>query len=146
MRTVNSRISLRNIHLNFWPNFQDSCANSLHYNIITRHLYAAVRRMAAFQIPENKTSDRRRESDRRFQNRFPARSYAYLHAATGAVLSECLVKDISEIGARIILPTAARLPKQIMFRITGEVTPMSASVVWQAGTKCDLKFNESSCV
>ena len=97
--------------------------------------------MAAFQMPENKTSDRRRGSDRRFQNRFPARSYAYLHAATGAVLSECLVKDISEIGARIILPTAARLPKQIMFRITGEVTPMSASVVWQAGTKCGLEFN-----
>jgi len=102
--------------------------------------------MRAFQILAKKTSDRPRESNLRSQNRIPARYYAYLHAATGAVLSECLVKDISESGARIILPEAANLPKQIMLRVTGEATPMSASVVWQAGTKCGLEFNDAGFV
>ena len=102
--------------------------------------------MKAFQMLEEKTSDRPRESDLRSQNRIPARYYAYLHATTGAVLSECLVKDISETGARIMLPDAASLPKQIMLRVTGEATLMSASVVWQAGTKCGLEFNDAGFV
>jgi len=120
--------------------------NSLHYAIIINHLQAALRRMAAFQILENKTSDRPREFDRRSQNRFPARYYACLHGATGAVLSECLVKDISEIGAGIILPKASSLPQQIMLRVTGKATPYSALVIWQAGTKCGLQFNDAGCV
>lgn len=102
--------------------------------------------MKAFQILGIKTSDYERDSDQRSRNRIPARYYAYLHAATGAVVSECLVKDISETGARIILPKAASLPKNIMLRVTGEVTPMSASVVWQAGAKCGLEFNDAGCV
>ena len=91
-------------------------------------------------------TNRLRKSDQRSQPRVPARYYAYLHAATGGMLSECLVKDISETGARIILPEAANLPKQIMLRVTGEATPMSASVVWQAGTKCGLEFNDAGFV
>lgn len=102
--------------------------------------------MKVFQILTKMTSDRPRESDQRSQNRIPARYYAYLHAATGAVLSECLIKDISETGARIILPEAASLPKQILLRVTGEATPMRASVVWQAGTKCGLEFNDAGFV
>jgi hypothetical protein len=102
--------------------------------------------MKAFQILGKKISDQPRELDQRSQNRIPARYHAYLHAATGAVISDCLVKDISETGARIILPEAARLPKQIMLRVTGEATPMNAFVVWQAGTKCGLEFIETDCV
>ena len=101
--------------------------------------------MKSFEILGRMTSDRPLESDKRSQNRIPARYYAYLHAATGAVLSECLVKDISESGARIILPKATSLPKRIMLRVTGEVTPMCASVVWQADTKCGLEFNDAGC-
>ena len=99
--------------------------------------------MKPLQFLRQKISRRSRESDQRSQNRVPARYYAYLHAATGAVLSECLVKDISETGARIILPMTASLPKRIMLRVTGEATPMTASVVWQAGTKCGLEFKEA---
>ena len=102
--------------------------------------------MKAFQILAKKTSDPPRESNLRSQNRIPARYYAYLHAATGAVLSECLIKDISETGARIILPMATSLPKKIMLRVTGEATPMSASVIWQTGSKCGLEFNDAGFV
>ena len=111
-----------------------------------RHLQAAVRRMKVFQKLRKKTSDGSRQFDQRSRNRIPARYYAYLHAATGAVLSECLVKDISETGARIILPEAASLPKQIILRVTGEATAMAASVVWQAGTTCGLEFSDAGCV
>ena len=97
--------------------------------------------MKAFQITEKRTSDWPRESDRRSQIRIPALRYAYLRAATGAALSECLVKNISVAGASIILPKAASLPWQIILRVIGEETPMSASVVWQAGTRCGLEFN-----
>ena len=97
--------------------------------------------MKAIQITKKRTSDWPRESDRRSQIRIPARNYAYLRAATGAALSECLVKNISEAGACIILPIAASLPRQIMLRVIGEETLMNASVVWQAGTKCGLEFN-----
>jgi hypothetical protein len=100
--------------------------------------------MKAFEILGKMATHQSLKFDRRLQMRVPARYYAYLHAATGAVLSECLVKDISETGARIILPMAVNLPKQIMLRITGEVTPMSASVVWQMGTKCGLEFDDAS--
>ncbi len=102
--------------------------------------------MKVFQKLIKKTSDRLREPNQRSRNRIPARCYAYLHAATGALLSECLVKDISETGARIILPKSANLPKQIMLRVTGEATPISAAVVWQAGTKCGLEFNDAGVV
>ena len=102
--------------------------------------------MKAFQILGKMISDRSRKSYQRSQNRIPARYHAYLHAATGAVLSECLVKDISETGARIILPQEASLPKQLMLRVTGETTPLRASVVWQAGAKCGLEFNDAGCV
>ena len=102
--------------------------------------------MKRFQIPGMKTSDWSPESEQRAQNRIPARYYACLHAATGAVLSEFLVKDISESGARIILPKAISLPKQIELRTTGQATPMSASVVWQAGTKCGIEFNGAGWV
>ena len=100
--------------------------------------------MKAFKTMGRIASERSQESNQRSQRRIPARYYAYLHAVTGAVLSECLVKDISETGARIILPKAASLPKKIMLRVTGEATPMCASVVWQKDTKCGLEFNDSS--
>ena len=106
----------------------------------------AGRSTEVFQLPKKSTSDRPQESNQRSRNRIPARYHAYLHAETGAVISDCLVKDISETGARIILPEAARLPKQIILRVTGEATPMNAFVVWQAGTKCGLEFIETDCV
>jgi hypothetical protein len=99
--------------------------------------------MKPFQILRKSISNPPRKSDERTQNRIPARYYAYIHAATGAVLSECLVKEISEAGARIILPMAADLPKKIMLRVTGEATPMSASVIWQTDSKCGLEFNDA---
>ena len=102
--------------------------------------------MNVFQFLGKKTADQLLEQKQRASNRIPCRNYACVHAATGAVFSDCLVKDISETGARIILPRAIRLPKQVTLRLTGKATPMGASVVWQAGTKCGLKFNESSCV
>ena len=102
--------------------------------------------MKAFQIPGQKASTQLRESEKRARNRLPAHNYAYLHAPTGAVFSECLVKDISETGACIILPMAANLPKQIMLRIIGEATPLSASVIWQVDTKCGLEFNDTDSV
>ena len=125
----------------FLAKFAVFMCNSLHYDIITRHLEAIVTGMAEFPIRKKKTFDWPQESDRRSQIRIPASNYAYLHAETGAVLSQCLVKDISVIGAGIILQKAASLPKQIMLRVTGEETPMRASVVWRAGTKCGLEFN-----
>jgi hypothetical protein len=102
--------------------------------------------MKAFQELGKKISDQPRESDQRSQKRIPTRYYACLHAASGVVLSDCLVKDISETGACIILPRAASLPKQVLLRITGEATPMSAFVVWQTGTKCGLEFDDAACV
>ena len=103
--------------------------------------------MIPFQILRKKAPDRLRKPDQRSNVRVPARYYAHLHAATGAVLSECLVKDLSQTGARIILPKAdSNLPRQIMLRVTGEATPLTASVIWQAGAKCGLKFNDAGCV
>ena len=87
-------------------------------------------------------TNRLRKSDQRSQPRVPARYYAYLHA-TGGMLSECLVKDISESGARIVMPMTTGLPKQILLRVTGEAMPMSASVIWQMGTKCGLEFRDA---
>jgi hypothetical protein len=101
--------------------------------------------MKAFHILGRKTSDRSLESDQRSQNRIPARYHAYLHAVTGAVVSECIVKDISEDGARVILPKSASLPERIMICVTGEMTPIGASVAWQTGTKCGLEFNYAGC-
>lgn len=118
---------------------------ALPYNdqaLTDKDLKAAENQMKPFKIL-TQTISNHRESDQRTQNRIPARYYAYLHAATGAVLSECLVKDISEAGARIVLPMAADLPKDIMLRVTGETIPISASVVWQTGTKCGLRFYDS---
>lgn len=82
-------------------------------------------------------------ANQRANRRIPARYYGFLHATTGAVLSDCLVKDISESGARIQLPHASGLPKRLMLRVTGEPTPILASVVWQSGGKCGLKFNDA---
>ncbi len=102
--------------------------------------------MVPFQMMRKKTPDRLRKPDQRSNVRIPARYYAHLHAATGAVLSECLVKDLSQTGARIILPKAnCSLPRQIMLRVTGEATPFTASVIWQVGAKCGLKFNDAGC-
>ena len=101
--------------------------------------------MKAFQLLGKQTSDQLRESDQRTRNRIPTRNLGYLHAVTGGVLSVCFVKDISKTGAHILLPRAACLPKQIMLRIAGEEAPMSGSVVWQAGTKCGLEFNDADC-
>ena len=103
--------------------------------------------MNPFQILRRKPPDRLQEPEQRSNVRVPSRYYAYLHAATGAVLSECLVKDLSQTGARIILPKAnSSLPRQIMLRVSGEATPFLASVIWQAGTKCGLKFNDAGSV
>ena len=102
--------------------------------------------MDPFQILRKKTPDQLRKPDQRSNVRVPARYFAHLHAATGAVLSEFLVKDLSQTGARIVLPKAnCNLPRQIMLRVTGEATPLTASVIWQAGAKCGLKFNDASC-
>jgi hypothetical protein len=100
--------------------------------------------MGPLQLLRKKPPDRPPKPDQRSHVRVPSRYYAYLHAATGAVLSECLVKDLSQTGARIILPKADRsLPPQIMLRVTGEATPFMASVIWQAGGKCGLKFTDA---
>ncbi len=89
------------------------------------------------------TSRRHSQSDQRSRNRIPSRYYAHLHSTTGTELSDCLIKDISEAGARIVLPKQASLPKLIMLRVTGETAPMDASVVWQVGAKCGLKFDDA---
>lgn len=97
--------------------------------------------MKAFQKLQKNNLYRLRIAEQRARNRLPARNYAYLQSAQGAVFSECLVNDISDTGARIILPRAVKLPEYVMLRISGETTPVSASVAWQTGTKCGLQFN-----
>ena len=119
---------------------QDS---ALRYNdqaLTDGHSKAAEKPMKSLHMPAKSNSEQRS------QIRVPARYYAYLHGAKGAALSECLVKDISEAGARIVLPMATELPKKIMLRITGEMIPMRASVIWQAGAKCGLEFNDAGFV
>jgi hypothetical protein len=54
---------------------------------------------------------------------------------------ECLIEDISEIGARIALQPGTALPKAIELHLTSEgAVARKSRVVWQTATEAGLHF------
>lgn len=81
------------------------------------------------------TSDQRRSKRR--QIRYGAR----IEPADGSGQMECLIKDVSQSGARVNVTDVERLPDDFILRFTKEETPRRrCRVVWRAKKDAGVMF------
>jgi hypothetical protein len=61
----------------------------------------------------------------------------------GAYSYECVVRDMSEGGARIEIPAARMLPRRFYFLTSKEEVAYDAELVWRTRLMAGIKFRES---
>jgi|SoiMethySBSTD1v2_1073268.scaffolds.fasta_scaffold09593_7 PilZ domain-containing protein len=78
---------------------------------------------------------------RRKSLKYPAR----LDVGDGQPSRECLLSDISETGARVILKHQDEIPDRVTLLIgTKGVAPRHCRVAWRDGTELGLEFKKNS--
>jgi len=61
----------------------------------------------------------------------------------GAYSYECVVRDMSEGGARVEIPSARMLPRRFYFLTSKGETAYDAELVWRTRLMAGIKFRES---
>ena len=61
----------------------------------------------------------------------------------GAYSCECVVRDMSEGGARIEIPAARMLPRRFYFLTSKEEVAHDAELVWRTRIMAGIKFRDS---
>jgi hypothetical protein len=78
---------------------------------------------------------------RRKSLKYPAR----LDAGDGKPLRECMLADISETGARIVVKQADDIPERVTLLIGSQgVAPRQCRVVWRDGVELGLEFRRKA--
>jgi hypothetical protein len=78
--------------------------------------------------------------ERRKHQRFQFNRVGKFYTDSGALPRDCVITDVSEQGARIVVPDAA-VPNQFYLQISGD-RPMreNCEVVWRLGNEVGLRF------
>lgn len=82
------------------------------------------------------------ESERR---RSPRRPVYMKGSISHATLSEdlvCIVREISQDGARLELPHAKDLPLAFLFRLDGETAPRLCTTAWRSDNQVGVEFSQ----
>lgn len=61
----------------------------------------------------------------------------------GAYSYECVVRDMSEGGARVEIPSARMLPRRFYFLTSRDEIAFDAELVWRTRVMAGIKFRES---
>jgi hypothetical protein len=78
--------------------------------------------------------------ERRKHQRFQFNRVGKFYTENGALPRECLIIDISEEGARIVVPDAA-VPNQFNLLISGDrATREHCEVAWRLGDEVGVRF------
>lgn len=78
--------------------------------------------------------------ERRKHQRFQFNRVGKFYTENGALPRDCMITDISEQGARIVVPEAA-VPDQFYLQISGDRTMREhCEVVWRLGDEVGLRF------
>jgi hypothetical protein len=81
------------------------------------------------------------ESDQRKSRRRPIRYYAEIGTVGGEGCLPCLVKDVSETGARVATHSPDQLPDRFILRLTNEgALQRVCKVVWRSETEAGVTF------
>jgi len=59
---------------------------------------------------------------------------------SGSTLLDCLVRDISETGARLEFPGPSPLPPEFRLRVVADRTEAPAALAWQRGLAAGVHF------
>ena len=55
---------------------------------------------------------------------------------------DCVVKDLTETGARLRIPSALHVPDEFTLSITGDGTRRPAQVVWRKISEVGVRFTD----
>lgn len=61
----------------------------------------------------------------------------------GSMSFDCVIRDLSESGARIALREEQLIPKRFLLLCTARHTAFDAEIVWRRGPLCGLHFHGS---
>ena len=78
--------------------------------------------------------------ERRMSQRFPTRLEARIVPNGDAPPLECVVRDLSETGARLVLCESGELPLEFDLEIPDEGARAPVRVVWTNGREVGAKF------
>jgi hypothetical protein len=83
------------------------------------------------------------QKERRFHPRIRMETPCWLGASSKSTLLECQLEDLSDFGAKIMLPYPATLPLRVQLYFTKDRTVVRESdVVWRSGVLVGLSFRE----
>lgn len=95
--------------------------------------------MSAAGRPTAKTP----EHDRRRSDRVHTLLAGRIVFHAGAYAYKCIVRDLSEAGARVEIPSARMLPKRFYFLTSKEEVAYEAELVWRTRAMAGIKFDGS---
>ncbi len=80
-----------------------------------------------------------KRSSRRKSLKYPAR----IDAGDGSPLRDCVLSDVSETGARLVLKDDGEVPEHftLLFGTQG-AAPRSCRIAWRDGAELGLEFNK----
>jgi hypothetical protein len=78
--------------------------------------------------------------DRRKVRRQRVLKEARIILSNGRSTMSCVIRDLSQSGARLQAPFTPEVPEKFMLLITGESTMVPARRVWWAGNQMGVKF------
>ncbi len=58
----------------------------------------------------------------------------------GSIVIDCTIRNISETGAQLKVPTTVAIPDQFEFRETMGGQRRTATVMWRKGDMIDIRF------
>ncbi|MBM1173843.1 PilZ domain-containing protein [Microvirga arabica] len=80
--------------------------------------------------------------ERRSGERVPAGLEGWFASETTGDPVACTVWDLSETGARLVIPAAADVPLEFQLRIPHEGTVARVRLLWTAGSHYGVKFTD----
>jgi len=80
--------------------------------------------------------------ERRSSKRVPVHLEAHVVCDTSSSSAECIIRDISSTGARLVFPCLAEIPVEFVLQIPGTDAAARGRLIWSTGQENGIMFTD----
>ena len=80
--------------------------------------------------------------ERRSSKRVPVHLEAHVVCDTSSSSAECIIRDISSTGARLVFPFLSQAPVECVLKIPGPQAASKARLIWSTGHDNGIMFTD----
>jgi hypothetical protein len=82
------------------------------------------------------------ESDKRHSPRHRVLKAGKIAYANGSIVIDCTIRNLSDTGARLQVPTSVAIPDRFEFGEAASARRRRATVMWRRGDLMGIRFDE----